>query len=282
MARIDFQKNDTYRNAYDGILRLTKHVSSVDELPEIGPSNGDIYSVGEDNSLYIYNGSWAPIGSSGQDDDSGDSSRFVTIHGTLADKVSGRYFSDMSEMLAAAQNGELSGGAILYGDQGKMSYSSISGVIYHAANGQGDSEYYEVIDEGGHLQENKVPTVDALSFASSVSQRIYDSYGIHVDISGTNVLIVILPNDYVGERAYQIWVYATDEEEQESGLPVIVSDSTGYPILVTVDDTGVVTSVSVSQSAREGSRTVVITADEMNDLVGKRLIYSSSEINYED
>lgn len=277
MARIDFQKEDTYRNAYDGILRLTKHVSSVNELPEIGPSNGDIYSVGEDNSLYIYNGSWAPMGSGS----SSDGGKFVTIHGNLADKISGRYFSEISEVLVAAQNGELSGGAILYGDQGKMSYSSISGVIYHAASGEGEVEYYEVIDVGGYLQD-KVPTADALNLASSVSQRIYNSYGQYVDFSGSEVLCVILPYDYVGERAYQIWIYTSNDEENDYGLPVIVSDSTGYPILVTVDDNGVVTSVSVSQSAREGSKIVVITADEMNDLVGKRLIYSSSEINYED
>lgn len=65
MAKIDFKKIDTYRKTFDGILQVKKHVGSEDDLPVTGAQNGDIYIVGENNSLYIYNGSWAPMGSGG-------------------------------------------------------------------------------------------------------------------------------------------------------------------------------------------------------------------------
>lgn len=57
MAKIDFKKIDTYRKTFDGILQVTKHVGSEESLPTSGAQNGDIYTVGENNSLYIYNGS---------------------------------------------------------------------------------------------------------------------------------------------------------------------------------------------------------------------------------
>lgn len=123
MARIDFQKNDTYRNAYDGILRLTKHVSSVDELPEIGPSNGDIYSVGEDNSLYIYNGSWAPMGSG-----SGTTEHMI-VHGEISQGEGGNiaFVPNDDEQPTFAEAVEAFEGGIpvvLVADSGESSVSS--------------------------------------------------------------------------------------------------------------------------------------------------------------
>lgn len=278
MARIDFQKNDTYRNAYDGILRLTKHVSSADELPEIGPSNGDIYSVGEDNNLYIYNGSWAPMGSGS----SSDGGKFVTIHGNLASRASGEYFAEISEMITAVENGELSGGVVVYGEQGKMSYSAIRDVLYHAASGQDDVEHYTIDDGNNHFIHNMMPTVDALNLAVAVSQRIYDNTGQYVNIEMNGaVLIVILPYDGEDRESYQIWIMTSDGE-YDSGLPVKLTDSTGHIILVKVDDNGVVTSVFTGDVVGEGNDTAALTSNEIDGLMGKRLIHSSSEINYED
>lgn len=66
MARIDFQKNDTYRKSFGGVLKIQKHVDSESDLPETGASEGDIYTVGESNTMMLYhNGEFKPMGSGG-------------------------------------------------------------------------------------------------------------------------------------------------------------------------------------------------------------------------
>lgn len=66
MAKIDFKKIDTYRKTFDGILQVTKHVGSEESLPTSGAQNGDIYSVGDSNTLYIFNDlEWRTLGSAG-------------------------------------------------------------------------------------------------------------------------------------------------------------------------------------------------------------------------
>lgn len=64
MAKIDFRKLDTYRKSFDGILQVKKHVGSDDDLPVTGAQNGDIYTVGDSNTLYMFNnGEWGTLGS---------------------------------------------------------------------------------------------------------------------------------------------------------------------------------------------------------------------------
>lgn len=64
MAKIDFKKLDTYRKTFDGILQVKKHVGSEDDLPVTGAQNGDIYTVGDNNTLYMFNnGEWGMLGS---------------------------------------------------------------------------------------------------------------------------------------------------------------------------------------------------------------------------
>ena len=63
MAKIDFTRERTYGKSFEGILKLQGHVSSEGNLP-LSAENGDIYSVGEDNVLYIFNGEWKTIGGS--------------------------------------------------------------------------------------------------------------------------------------------------------------------------------------------------------------------------
>lgn len=65
MAKIDFKKIDTYRKTFDGILQVKKHVVSEEALPSSGAQNGDIYTVGDSNTLYMFNnGEWGTLGSS--------------------------------------------------------------------------------------------------------------------------------------------------------------------------------------------------------------------------
>lgn len=64
MGTVNFRKNDTYRNMYDGFLQIRGHVNAVDDLPVSGISKGDIYTVGDSKSMYIYNESWSPMGGS--------------------------------------------------------------------------------------------------------------------------------------------------------------------------------------------------------------------------
>jgi len=64
MGTVNFRKNDTYRNMYDGFLQIRGHVNTVDDLPVSGISKGDIYTVGDSKSMYIYNESWSPMGGS--------------------------------------------------------------------------------------------------------------------------------------------------------------------------------------------------------------------------
>lgn len=64
MGTVNFRKNDTYRNMYDGFLQIRGHVNTVDELPVSGISKGDVYTVGDNKLMYIYNESWSPMGGS--------------------------------------------------------------------------------------------------------------------------------------------------------------------------------------------------------------------------
>lgn len=69
MAKIDFKKIDTYRKTFDGILQVKKHVGSEDDLPVSGAQNGDIYTVGDSDTLYMFNnGEWGTLGSGGSTD----------------------------------------------------------------------------------------------------------------------------------------------------------------------------------------------------------------------
>lgn len=66
MAKIDFKKLDTYRKTFDGILQVKKHVGLEDDLPVTGAQNGDMYTVGDSNTLYMFNnGEWGILGSGG-------------------------------------------------------------------------------------------------------------------------------------------------------------------------------------------------------------------------
>ena len=60
MAKIDFTRERTYGKSFDGILKLQGHVASEANLP-LSAESGDIYLVGEDNALYIFNGEWKSI-----------------------------------------------------------------------------------------------------------------------------------------------------------------------------------------------------------------------------
>ena len=83
MAKIDFKKLDTYRKTFDGILQVKKHVASEEALPASGAQNGDIYTVGDSNTLYMFNnGEWGTLGSGG-------TTGCMVVHGATGQDKSG-------------------------------------------------------------------------------------------------------------------------------------------------------------------------------------------------
>lgn len=84
MGTVNFRKNDTYRNMYDGFLQIRGHVNAVDNLPVSGVTKGDIYTVGDSKLLYIYNEGWSPMGGS-----DGGAPTHMVVHGTMTVPESG-------------------------------------------------------------------------------------------------------------------------------------------------------------------------------------------------
>lgn len=81
MAKIDFTRERTYGKSFDGILKLQGHVASEANLP-LSAESGDIYSVGEDNVLYMFNGEWKEMSGGGAPTP-------IVVHGTMIVRGSG-------------------------------------------------------------------------------------------------------------------------------------------------------------------------------------------------
>lgn len=137
MAKIDFRKLDTYRKSFDGILQVKKHVNSEDDLPVTGAQNGDIYTVGDSDTLYMFsNGEWRTLGSDG------GATVPMVVHGTTSQDEGGgllRFVPNVGQptFLEAVEAFESGIPVMLVLSSGGVSGASSNVLCHFSMNGTG-------------------------------------------------------------------------------------------------------------------------------------------------
>lgn len=294
MAKIDFKKLDTYRKTFDGILQVKKHVVSEEALPASGAQNGDIYTVGDSNTLYMFNnGEWRTLGSGGDSDDKSK----IFVHIRESDIEDGTFLSDIADLCDAALNNvDGSPLQVMFVNSKEVDLPSstvLADIVYPAASyGVTEADGLGKIVLLAHTEKffpvHIIPDTEAFRYFANTS---------------------LVRTERVTAPAASLW-YATDEEdfvegsilsEQYAGdilvgasilvardghLPYIaITDSNGYLYNINMDFEsnsrwGIVKSISKSEYPNQDpDLSTAIASDEiMNGLIGKRIYYGTNKL----
>lgn len=254
MSTIDFTKNDTYRRAYDNILQIKKHANSKEELPTLGASNGDIYSVGEDNELYIFNSGWKPFGGGGGNEGVyGLRLRPQTFGTGPGPKGKKEYspecywtgnFGDLADAVDAWKAGTLKD---IYLDQsyyyGEEEYSSgrinVNDYNYTHCSGEYYEDFYQItalVCSGSDMFVRQLTfdnrfTTDSMRFMGSVYKSEVNSEYFPVVIGGSSPLrpplVFVTVTGWSNDECTTSCVMTTVDSEGTLNVPRLVPAS-GY------------------------------------------------------
>lgn len=297
MAKIDFKKLDTYRKTFDGILQVKKHVVSEEALPASGAQNGDIYTVGDSDTLYMFNnGEWGTLGSGGDSDDKSS----VFIHIRESDLEDGTFLLDIADFCDVVLNNVYDPSLqVKFVDSAEVGFQSglppiLDNIIYPGGYGIAEADGFGkiVLLSEGRTWVPFIPDTEAFRYFANTS--LVKTEGVVAPAANllydeeTFMEGSILSEQYEGQYADEHLIGASILVERDDGLVYrTISDFNWYVYYINIDFEnnsrwGIVRSISKSEYPNENpDLSRIIASDEiMNGLIGKRIYYGTNIISF--
>lgn len=264
MAVINFRKEDTYRNLYDGILQIKGEAATIQELEKLSPAPGDIYFVG-DTPYFFSGGNWATFGG-GQPVIVDADKIFIRI---LDDPNSYFNFDEMKKAAEALKG--VPANNIVFSYSNVYSHSTVysNAIEKEVIN---EDEFIILVASMGKISFLYTPALyDTLNYIQDYICDIYEEKPLTtVDRTGNIVRFVYEDGDSSSNHLYSASV------KTGSNVIYILADEEGHPYTFVTNNTGVITEIRTSENTEVICAKVPI--EHINNFIGYQLYIGSDPI----